>query len=218
MGRGGRSPRRRAAPASVRPMAGRRSVGHRARAGSAAPPARCEDDGGLGRATSGGRTRCGNGGAGTARARAGWDRVRRLQGGARTAQGDRSDAAIWRARLRSRRAARSDGAPRSACGREDTRARTGGEPVDRLRTWLALSPEPAFGIPIGAAVPADQRSAHHRGDRGEDDGSDVSTGRRLYQMRRLAGGSDSGRGGAGGPLCDSRSQGTRAVGGNGWSQ
>src|SRR3546814_14732391 len=58
------------------------------------------------------------------------------------------------------------------------------------------------GIPIGAAVPADQRSAHHRGDRGEDDGSDVSTGRRLYQMRRLAGGSDSGRGGAGGPLCD----------------
>src|SRR3546814_463812 len=125
----------------------------------------------------------------------------------RTAQGDRSDASIWRARLRSRRAARSDGAPRSACGREDTRARTGGEPVDRLRTWLALSPEPAFGIPIGAAVPADQRSAHHRGDRGEDDGSDVSTGRRLYQMRRLAGGSDSGRGGAGGPLCDSRSQG-----------
>src|SRR3546814_3124307 len=65
VGRGGRSPRRRAAPASVRPMAGRRSVGHRARAGSAAPPARCEDDGGLGRATSGGRTRCGNGGAGT---------------------------------------------------------------------------------------------------------------------------------------------------------
>src|SRR3546814_16927858 len=95
---------------------------------------------------------------------------------------------------------------------------TGGEPVERLRTWLALSPEPAFGIPIGAAVPADQRSAHHRGDRGEDDGSDVSTGRRLYQMRRLAGGSDSGRGGAGGPLCDSRSQGTRAVGGNGGSQ
>src|SRR3546814_2549613 len=61
---------------------------------------------------------------------------------------------------RARRAARSDGAPRSACGREDTRARTGGEPVDRLRTWLALSPEPAFGIPIGAAVPADRSEEH----------------------------------------------------------
>src|SRR3546814_18412562 len=85
----------------------------------------------------------------------------------------------------------------------------GVEPVDRLRTWLALSPEPAFGIPIGAAVPADHRSAHHRGDRGVDDGSDVSTGGRLYQMRRLAGGSDSGRGGAGGPLCVSRDGWTR---------
>src|SRR3546814_3654924 len=53
----------------------------------------------------------------------------------------------------------------------------------RISDWISdvcssdlLSPEPAFGIPIGAAVPADQRSAHHRGDRGEDDGSDVQPG------------------------------------------
>jgi hypothetical protein len=67
--------------------------------------------------------------------------------------------------------------PPPARAAEKIRAQAGGEPVDRLRTWLALSRETR--LPCGGRCP--RRTSAPRGSRGSD--CDVSAGRR---MRRLA--------------------------------
>lgn len=87
-------------------------------------------------------------------------------------------------------------ARRPRYGKDSTSALFG-DPPDRVRARLALSPRPIFGEPADPAIASQQRSSNHRRSCNTDDRGDVSARGRLYEMRDAARRVGAGRGGAG---------------------